>query len=345
MASSTLFISLGNSAPAWYRCALPANYIDADWIGTIGYKEAPGVIIAGNMEEDNPDYDSYETIIVQQVSDKHWLKWIKERQSNGQTILYEIDDFIHGIHNIADHRFKSAYSKKRRKLWQMCMEQCDGMICSTQFLADQYKKYNVSIEVCENAIDTARYDVEFPDREEKIVIGWAGGTGHNQAVKHWLPEIHKILETYSYVSFISIGAQYADLLATFHPGKTLSIPWGTIENFPYLLTHFDITLAPVHDSKYFRSKSDLRWLEASAVGTPTVAGVVDGSSPYASIQDYETGLLAHNPEEAGDCIMELIESQDLRASIASNAQKYVRNNRDIEKNAQNWQEAISKLSA
>lgn len=345
MAHSPLLISLGVSSVAWYRCALPANYLEWDWVGTaVGSSEPPGTMIGGNMVEE-PDYDSYETLIVQQPHGGAWLEWIKERQSNGQKVIYEVDDFIHGIHNIDDHRYKSHYSKKRRKLWQVCMEQADGMIVSTDFLANEYKKYNNNIAVCRNSIDTGRYDVEFPERNENIVIGWAGGTGHQQAVKDWLPEIHSILGVYDNVHFVSIGTPYSDLLTPWHPNKTLSIPWGTVENMPYLLTHFDIALAPAHDSKYFLSKSDLRWLEASAVGVPVVAGEKNGRTPYIEIEHDKTGLMSANPKEAADNIMELIDDKEMRETLARNAHEWVASWRDINEGCQQWPEAISTLTA
>jgi glycosyltransferase involved in cell wall biosynthesis len=344
LSTNPLFISLGVSSVAWYRCALPANYLGWDWVGTaVGEIEPPGVMMGGNLAEE-PDYDSYETIIVQQPHGDAWLKWIKERQANGQKIIYEVDDFIHGIHNIEDHRYKSHYGKKRRKLWQACMEQADGMICSTLYLADQYKKYNKNIAVAMNSIDTGRYDVEFPDRKDNIVIGWAGGTGHNQAVRDWLSEINNIIGLYKNVHFVTIGTPYSDLLAPWHPNQTLSIPWGTVENLPYMLTHFDIGLAPAHDSKYFLSKSDLRWLEASAVGVPLVVGRKNGSTPYIEVEDVKTGLIADTPSDAGDQIVELIEDKELRQDLAKNAYEYVTNWRDINEGCQQWANAVSTLT-
>lgn len=341
-----LFVSQGASSIAWYRCALPAYYLEWDWAGTVIGDDIgpPGIMVGGNLAEE-PEYDKYETIIVQQPHGEQWLNWIKTRQANGQKILYEIDDFIHGVYNIKDHRFKSYFAKKRRKLWEMCMEQADGMICSTQYLADQYKKYNDNIAVCLNSIDTGRYDVEFPDRKGNIVIGWAGGTGHKQAIQDWLPEVHNILNLYQNVHFVSIGTPYADLLAPYHPTQTLAIPWGTVENMPYLLTHFDISLAPGHDSKYFLSKSDLRWLESSAVGIPVIAGRKNGSTPYIEVEHEKTGLIANTPSEAGDLMNELIEDEDLRKSLVSNAKEYVSSWRDINDGCQQWANAVSTLTA
>jgi glycosyltransferase involved in cell wall biosynthesis len=185
-------------------------------------------------------------------------------------------------------------------------------------------------------IDTDRYTVEFPERD-MLVIGWAGGTGHHNAVGPWLEEIRKIMALYKNTYFVSIGTQYASVFGYEFPGRTKAVPWTSIENYPYVLTHLDIALAPGHESKYHLSKSDLRWLEASAVGVPTV---VDPRI-YPEAKDYETALVAPTPKDAGDCVMDLLEDHDLRDKLRTNAQDYVAENRDIKKSASQWEAAIS----
>lgn len=331
-----LFIGQGNSAVAWYRCGLPANALDYDWVGVAGTPDKH-YFLSGNTESVNLTDNDYDTIIVQEVHGEKWLDLIKKWQAEGKRIIYEIDDFVHGIWKIEAHRNREHFSRKTiKEEFVPCMKQADEMICSTEFLSDQYKKYNPNQHVCLVGIDTARYNVEFPSRDD-IIIGWAGGTGHHHSVGPWLEEVSKILALYDNVKFVSIGTRYGEALAQRHLGKAISVPWSTLENYPYVLTNMDVALAPAHDSKYYKSKSDLRWLEASAVGLPVIANPL----VYKEIEDESTGLLAETPEQAGDLMMELIEDESLRKEIGKKAQKYVQENRDIKEASKQWNSILN----
>jgi hypothetical protein len=141
----TLWISKGGSAQAWYRCALPANTLDQDWAGYVdGPPDFGGAMIAGNIAEE-PNIEDYSNIIIQLARDDEWVKTVKYWQSKGIRVFYECDDYIHGVSRIKDHRFKSAFNKKVVKEYEKVMRVCDGIICSTNFLGEQYKKYNSNI--------------------------------------------------------------------------------------------------------------------------------------------------------------------------------------------------------
>lgn len=341
MIPNTLFVGLANSAPCWYRCALPAQEIGADWIGAAIPKSLEVEFLYNGSLNEMPNFDDYEVLVLQQVKDAEWNDRIQKAHSNGQKVLYEIDDFVHGIWKIKDHAQRERFYKKVIKSFQHTMGLCDGLIVSTDFLGDQYAKYNENVYVCKNGLDTERYSgIEFPDREGKFVIGWAGGSAHEKAITPWLGEVGKLVRTYKDVYFVSIGMPYGETLNKIYPGKGLTVPWITIENLPYALTNFDCYIAPMHDSKYFKSKSNLRWLEGSAIGLP---GVVNPQNYFDAV-DNETALYATTPEEAGDCLQELIEDRNLGPKIGKSAQEYVQKHFDVAKTSESWVHAITDIS-
>jgi glycosyltransferase involved in cell wall biosynthesis len=334
----TLWIGLGNSAQAWYRCALPANHLDQDWIGAYnGIPNEGGVMLTGNIQEPVIDYDKYDNIILQLVNEPIWIEKVLEWQKDGKKVFYECDDFIHGIHNIKDHKFRSAFAKKRVKSYTEIMKVCDGIICSTEFLAEQYKKYNSNVYVCENGIDCNLYDNEKHYYEDdRVIVGWSGGTGHLQAMKSWFTQVINVMSYRDNVHFLTCGANYADQVAKIYPTRSLSIPWTTIENYPFVVSGFDIAIAPSHVSKYFRSKSDLRWLEAAASGVPVIANPIT----YAQIQDGVTGMLAATPDEFEDKLLELVKDEELRREIGLQGKQYIQKHRDISVVKNQWSEIL-----
>ena len=334
----TLWIGYGNSAQAWYRCGIPATELNSDWVGLMdGPPDNGGIVIAGNcMNMPNPL--DYEVVIVQLAVGEDWLNSIKSWQKAGVTVYYECDDYLHGVNRIKDHKYQGAFNKKRLKQYVNCMKACDGMIVTTQPLADYYSKYNSNIHVCQNFINTGLYDVlphEKPD--DKLFIGWSGGTGHLQAVKSWYREILDVMTTFNNTAFMSIGTNYGDEISMAFPDRSISVPWTNIENYPYALRAIDIGIAPSHDSKYFRSKSDLRWIEGAAVGLPMVVNPIT----YPEVEDRVTGMVANDSEEFEAKISELVMNADLRNEIAQNAKKYVQDNRDIRQGAEQWRQILS----
>jgi len=334
----TLWIGLGGSSIAWYRCAIPATQLGQDWIGLlVGPPDDGGVMISGN-HAGMPDVDNYEVIIVQLGKGDAWVKAVKRWKKLGKTVYYECDDFLQGVNRIKDHRFKSNFSKNEVKKYTSVMKECDGIICSTEFLAEQYKKYNDNVHVCLNSINTKLYDVLPHEKEnDKLIIGWSGGTGHLQSFKSWYPQLLNIMRDYSNTNFVSIGTDYAIEVDKGFPSRTLSMPWTNIENYPYALKAMDIGLAPSHDSKYFRSKSDLRWVEGSAAGIPMIVNPIT----YPEVVDGVTGMVAATAAEFEDKLGTLVTDASLRNEIAQNAKVFVQENRDIRQGAIQWEKFLS----
>jgi glycosyltransferase involved in cell wall biosynthesis len=85
---------------------------------------------------------------------------------------------------------------------------------------------------------------------------------------------------------------------------------------------WDIAVAPLRDTPFNRSKSDLKFLEYSALGLP---GVFSDIVPYnQSVRDGETGLLVPNGGGAWhDAILRLAQDPMLRERIASAARAQV----------------------
>jgi glycosyltransferase involved in cell wall biosynthesis len=113
----------------------------------------------------------------------------------------------------------------------------------------------------------------------------------------------------------------APFVERFGPERAIEVGWTkSIEVYPAAMANFDIALAPATNSAFFRGKSDLRWLEASALGIPVVADPV----LYPSIEHGVTGLHATSPAAAREAMLALVDDAALRARLGSAAREYVR---------------------
>jgi glycosyltransferase involved in cell wall biosynthesis len=339
MGASVLFVGIGTSAPCWYRCALPARALGADWAGVRG---EPPALTFHTGEARRPlrgveDFATYDVVVLQQPRGTAWLREIRRLQEAGVHVLFEIDDYAHGVRKAKDHAQSERFDKKLLAAMELTMRACDGIICSTDYIASRYRAFNPHTWVCQNGIDLARYALTRRPRE-LVTIGWAGGTAHRPALLPWLREVLTVMDERENTRFMSVGVPgYASPFAErYGPQRAIGLPWAPIEAYPAAMSSFDIALAPATHSAFFRGKSDLRWLEASAMGIPLIADPV----LYPAIEDGVTGLHAASPAQAREAMLALIDDAALRARIGEAARAYVREHRSSAAVAPQWTAAF-----
>lgn len=337
---NVLFVGMGMSVTSWYRCALPACATGADWVGAVG--EPPSLaFVTGTARRpvrDIADFARYDVVVLQQPHGRAWLKVIRDLQAAGVTVLFEIDDYVHGVRKAKHHDYAAAFGKPMLAARELTMRACDGIICSTDYIATRYHAFNPNVWVCQNGLDLGRYALTRPERDT-VTIGWSGGTAHRPALVPWLRELAPIMDTRPWTRFMSVGVPgYAAPFAErFGAARVLGLPWGPIETYPAAMANFDLALAPATNSAFYRGKSDLRWLEASALGIPLVADPV----VYPSIEDGVTGLHAATPAAAREAMIALVDDPALRARIGAAARDHVRKHRSSTAVAPQWAVAFA----
>lgn len=337
--SDVLFVGKGREVVPWYRTGMPSFHLGCDWVGVTG--EPGNFDLATSLKRGGhslPKFDDYAIVILQQVRGQKWLREILRIQRLGIKVIYEVDDYLHGVRKVEGHIAKKAYSKKLLPEFEMCMRACDAMIVSTGWLAKKYRVFNKKIFICKNGIEVRRYGQFKRPERRTLNIGWAGGVGHLEAIKRWLPAVQQILDEFEDVRFVSIGLPFAKMVD--RPEQSVALPFTSIENFPAVMTHFDIAIAPAGRSSFYAAKSDLRFLETAAMGIPLVADPF----VYNDIKDGVTGLLAEESDEAYAMLCELISSSDdLRGRIGKNAREYVTEHRSIEKAIEQWENVFREI--
>jgi len=198
----------------------------------------------------------------------------------------------------------------------------DYAIVSTEYLARLFRNYKKDVYVMPNAIDLEKWKIPVKAPESgKITLGWSGASGHEKDMKIVKDVLVQLLNTYPnlYVKFLHGPEKFIN-----HERFKNELVWTQIDEYPSKLASmgFDIAIAPLWDNEFNRAKSNLRYLEYSALGIPTVASNVE---PYAkTIEDGKDGFLVLNSEKKWfDKISELIYNTELRSTFAQNAFKKV----------------------
>lgn len=337
------FVGLGASAQAYYRICLPAEELGCDWCGVYG--EPPKLHWATGMVDGKsvmPTLGDYKIVVIQQMCGKGWEQLVGMLQERGVIVVWETDDYVHGIqHMKGEHDYYEQFDKKTLGEMERMMKKCDAVIASTEWIAGNYSHFNKNAYICQNGIDPARYNLTIPSRPT-INIGWAGGTGHNKVVVPWFQEAAKVMRQFDHTCFVSIGQNFAMAFEKwFGPVRSLTVPWAAIEQYPGAMTLFDIALAPGGSGGFWRGKSDLRWLEAAALGIPIIANPMI----YPEIEHGVTGLTARSPAEAGSLMKALVQDGSLRKKIGDQAKEFVLDNRTISHMAADWQGCFEDLLA
>ena len=340
-AGEVLFVGVGVTASSWYRCVLPALFMGADWVGLTG--EPPKLAFHTGMvarETQMADFAAYKVVILQQPRGRGWLRLIRQLQAQGTRVLFEIDDYVHAIRKMADHDYTEHFTREDLAALELNMRAADGLIVSTEFLARRYRTFNPHVWVCRNGVDMARYALTRPPRDT-VTIGWAGGTGHANAIRPWLHLVATVMSKRPQTRFVSIGMNYADSFANqFGDARAVSIPFTLIDTYPAAMTQLDIALAPAGRGNFFRGKSDLRWIEAGALGIPIIAD----PDVYPDIEHGVTGFHARSLEQAADLLEQLVDDPSLRLQVGEAAREHVRRRRDMPIAVRQWADVIVEVA-
>lgn len=341
-----LFSGLAASAVCYYRVMLPAKELEADWTGIVGdppdLTYLTGLVQApdGHWDSKLPVYDEYKVVVLQQPNSMSWFSEIERLQKKGIKVLFEVDDYLHAIRKVEGHDFAKHFDKDMLARAESLMKMCDGIICSTPFIAKRYRKFGDTY-VCRNGLDLARYDLTRPKRDT-INIGWAGATGHREGMQKWVRAVYQVMSENDNVCFISVGRPFAKgLVEYFGEDRCLSVPFAAIEQYPAAMTMFDIALAPAGKGGFFRGKSDLRWMEAGALAIPTIADPL----VYNRIEPGVTGFHADTPDEALENLRRLVADSELRTIVGTSAQEFVRENCASTKTAQQWADVFEQVTS
>lgn len=315
----------------------------ADFCGLMGAPPKLGVatsMVRKGTEMPNLMED-YDIVVLQQPAGEGWLQTIEAMQRHGVKVVFEIDDYLHGIPQVESHDYRKNFTPAVLRDIEEAIGACDALIASTPYIKKKYRKFNSKAYVCQNGIDVNRYDFEMPERDT-VNIGWAGATGHLEAVKPWLAMTGAIMRARPDTRFISIGQPYAlAFQRELGEDKAIAVPFAAIEQYPCAMTMFDVALAPGGHGGWWRGKSDLRWLEAGALGVPAIVN----PTIYPEALNGQTAITATNQQQVAEGLLALVDNPELRGEIGANVRQHVREKRSIDVVKDQWLWVFDRLLA
>jgi glycosyltransferase involved in cell wall biosynthesis len=329
--SRVLFVGFGDGVEGvnHYRIALPALTLGAEYV--VFDDNGNGIARYGsNMKHD---------VIVIQHCWKDWqLRIARNMRKMGAKTLINVDDWLPGVANLGkSHAFSQHFASKElmRQYWSLLRE-ADGVLAATPWLQDRLQSRSNGCELARNGLDLARYQ-KFPkEAHDGVVIGWAGGTGHVDSFAKTIPALCEAMDEHDDVRVHIVGDDLHSLFPREYKTRVVHRPWSHLTQYPRNLAEFDISLAPASDNDFYRAKSQLRFYEACAMGTLTIADAM-----YDELDDGCTGFIAT------DWTVELLHLLNKRHRIVemgNRAAEYAQEI-SIEQRIGEWKTAIMKLTS
>lgn len=291
----------------------------------------------------------------------HSFEFFLEMQHKHQKpFIIEVDDNYVDVPtwNEAYHSFRNGSAFRQISIDSM--RSADALMVTTPHLGELYTSFNDNVYVIENSLDFkgdrkfVGWDKVSVRKHEGTRIGWIGGRAHFDDLMMVAPALRKILEKNPDVTLCLVNSAVKASCKAL--GK--EYPFENLQNVHYADRSvainryaafmasfgFDIGIAPLVDCNFNRSKSNLRWLEYSALKIPTVATEI--SHFKQSIDPGKTGIMVpdNDLEKWQSSLQLLIDDKNLRETIGRNAYKRVKADFNVKNNAPLYFRLLKKIA-
>lgn len=245
---------------------------------------------------------------------------------------------------------------------QALLAAAEAFLVSTPTLAERLRWTGRPVCLLPNALDEGLLRPEALDpamppaptpQPDTVTLGYMGTFTHDGDLALVLPALRRLQERHGprlrlqmlgVVGRSEGEAALADLpverirLSPAQMAYPRFLPWFT------QVLRWDIGIAPLADTPFNRSKSDLKHLDYAAQGA---AGIFSRVTSYRhTVQDGATGLVVPNATAAWEEGLErLIQDETLRRRLADGARRYLLADRTLATQAARWADALEGLLA
>ncbi|HSQ17084.1 MAG TPA: rhamnan synthesis F family protein [Anaerolineales bacterium] len=268
------------------------------------------------------------------------------RQAN-KPIIYEIDDLLFALPEGHPEKQLGAYTDSLMPML-LAVTEADLVTVTTEPLQKALSQFNQNIAVLPNYLDDSLWTMKPPGsgrgKGEALILGYMGSNSHKPDLELISPVLVELLKRYPGQLQIRIwGTEPPQILRKYPQVKWVPAPSNNYKEFVrYFQTQqADIFVAPLADNLFNQCKSALKFFEYSALGA---AGVYSRIAPYTEvITQGHDGFLASTREEWLQYLIQLIENDVLRQTLAENAQTTIRSKWLLSQNINRWYEVFDDL--
>ena len=257
------------------------------------------MVITGltNMIRDPHMYHNIKSIRLQRQAAPHQYKFLKELRKIADKqnfkLIFEIDDIMFREDIPEYNKFRFAFEPDDiRQASQESIEICDQVTCTCDYMRDYYmsKTSNSNIKVIPNYppkfcignlydedVIIRNYDRHVKKRRKPRIL-YAGSGAHfdvgnqNNGKDDFSHVLETVMKTTSKYQWVFLGAYPLQLNSLVKSGKIEFHPWAKLYDYGDMLKSLKVNclVAPLLDNIFNRSKSDIKYVEACALGVPII---------------------------------------------------------------------------
>lgn len=328
-----------------YRCYIPALSLQESKVADNEF------LFHNQVTEPTPsDLDGKHVVVFQRAVGTLYIDMMKECARREIATVFEMDD---NLFDVPRHNPASWFWRRKgiMKILHQQLDLADRVIVSTKPLLSrvlQEMKWggdDHKVRLCPNHLHPAVWGRSVwgpvkPYDNQHTVIGWQGSSTHDTDFKMALPALARIIKERPDVVLRFLGCVPLSIRGVIPENRFQWTKGVEMARYPATLRYvnYDIGIAPVTDSLFNRCKSNIKWLEYSALGIPCVASKV---YPYErSIEQGVTGFVAETEEEWYEYLTRLLNDPFLRQTIGTQAQQHVWQAHSQNQQAPKWAEAL-----
>lgn len=281
---------------------------------------------------------------------------IKYAKQLRKIVLFDVDDLIFELDSLSEkvESFRGQLSEAERSellkgavLYHEAMSLCCYGIASTPALANRMNRVVGSGNsfVHRNAIDAVitQYLKSHPPKlsRDYLSIFYGSGTNtHDADFELVASALVQLLARHEHVRLTIIGYLKLPDSLTPYTDRIDRIKYLSIEPYFEFLSQADINIAPLEAGIFADCKSEIKWLEAAMLEIPSV---VTGTQTYLEVlEDGSDALIAYTPQDWFEKLDALVNSPELRHTIAQNAHAKAWRNYHPSTMAKNLKQILSK---
>lgn len=281
------------------------------------------------------ELDDYSLVVIERQTSKDGLvlRLIKDAKRVGIKVLFDIDDLVFDYNDL-----KLVYETVGEKnifywagyFWgiRRIAKRVDGFLCTNEYLGKMLKRsFNKPYKVIPNSLNKEQIEEsekiikKKKDGKEFLIGYFSGSPTHAKDFSLVEPELIKFLKKHDDAKLRIVGDMVfsEEIKELINRGKIETFKKVDYLNLLELISEVDVNLAPLVVNDFTNCKSELKFFEAAAVETTTIA-----SPTYAfknAISECKNGFIA-NPGEWYDKLEHLFVHPEVNKKIAKKAREY-----------------------
>jgi glycosyltransferase involved in cell wall biosynthesis len=261
-------------------------------------------------------------------------------RARGKPVLFDVDDFVFDpsfIHVLMDTLCVDKHQSEFWRFWQAMLaglnaslKACDASITTNEHLAGLIRDVGGhGVAIVPNFMNREQLDVSqriFEEKQQRrfrgdgrVVMGYfSGSPSHQHDFAIAEPALNSLMAADERVHLMLVGYIEPGPALRGHADRILRAPMHDFVNLQRLIGGVEYNLMPLQANVFADAKSALKYFEAAAVGTVSIAS--PSYNYAAAIRDGQTGYLCQ-AQQWERRLGEMLSEGDGYADMAAAAQE------------------------